>query len=329
MTAPWHQHASVPLPGSPSAIHQGLVADTTGIVASATGLALSRLEPLLRNWGLPPSTLPGVTARPTDPDEVGAVELAWTGDEDATAWPSLLARLLVVPDPTTTDARLVFLTPRSPLATLTTRRVGVAHRVRILDLAVQRFLHEVAAQVGQDGVPIPGGPPVTQFDRRPVFVHHVLASPLPATALARALVDDPRRLANRATRAALDAATPALAAGRFRRRPEPETHVTPTPAGATGVLDLAWTSDEEATGWPQITLTLAVEAATDDTSRLLVLSRRMPGYDLSTNRMDKRARDQILRELGGHVATAIADHVSTTVEPSPRPDTARQELVRA
>jgi hypothetical protein len=328
MTAPWHEHASVPLPGSPSAIQQRLVADPAGIVANATGLALSRLEPLLRSWGLPPSTLPGVTARPTAQDEVGAVELAWTGDEDATAWPSLLARLLVVPDHAATDSRLVFLTPRSPRAELATRRVGRLHRERILDVAVQRFLREVAAQVAGHGTLAPVGPPVTQFDRRPVFVHHAVASRLPATALARALMDDPGRLADQATSAALEAAAAPLAAGRFRCRPAPDTHVMPTPPGSTGVLELGWTSDEEATGWPQITLTLAVEAATHGTSRLLVLSGRTPGYDLSTNRMDKRARDQILRQLGGHVATAVADGVLTTVELSSGTDTAHQQLVR-
>ena len=329
MTAPWHQHASVPLPGSTSAIHARLVDDPADTVATATGRALARLEPLVRSWGLPPSTLPSVTAQPIEPDEIGAVELRWSGDEDATVWPSLVARLLVVPDHVATGARLVFLTPRSPRAELATRRVGRVHRERIVDVAVQRFLHEVAAQVAGHNTLAPAGPPVTQFDRRPIFVHHVTRLPLDPTVLARHLAHHQLGLADRVTAAGLEAVAAPLAAGRFRRRPDPETHVAPTPPGSTGVLDLAWTSDEEATGWPQITLTLAVEAATAGTSRLLVLSRRMAGYDLSTNRMDKRARDQILRELGGHVATALADHVSTTVEPSPGPDTARQELLRA
>ena len=328
MTAPWHQHASVPLAGSPSAIHRRLVADPTTAVATATGLGLTRLEPLVRSWGLPPSTLPNVAARPTEPDEVGAVELRWSGDEDATAWPSLLARLMVVPDHATTEARLVFLTPRSPRAELATLRIDRVHRERIVDTAVQRFLHELAAQVRQPVAAAPAGAPVTRFDRRPILLHHLQPLPLDPATLARHLMLDSHGLAARATHAALEAAAAPLAAGRFRRRPAPDIHVTPTSPGSTGVLDLGWTSDEEATGWPQITLTLAVEAASDGASRLLVLSAREPGYDLSVNRIDKRACDQILRGLGEHVARAVAGQVSSTVEMSSDADTTRQEPAR-
>ena len=328
MTAPWHQHASVPVAGAPSDVHQRLVADPADAVATATGLALARLEPLVRSWGLAPSTLPSVTAQPTGPDEIGAIELRWSGDEDATAWPSLVARLLVVPDHAS-DARLVFLTPRSPRAELATRRVGRVHRERILDVAVQRFLQELAVQVERDDSPAPAGPPMTRFDRRPIFVHHVEALSTDPATLAAHLLSNAHGLAGRVTDAVLEAATAPLAAGRFRQQPDPDVHVATTAPGSVGVLDLGWTSDEEATGWPQITLTLAVEAAEDGTSRLVVLSEREPGYDLSTNRLDKRARDLILRELGAHVATAVAEEMSTTVDVSPGAATARQELARA
>ena len=87
------------------------------------------------------------------------------------------------------------------------------------------------------------------------------------------------------------------------------------------MVDLAWTSDEEATGWPHIGLTLAVEAAPDG-SRLVILSRRAPGYDLSSNRVDKHQRDQILRELGSHVADAAVRRLPTPdVAPRQRPAT--------
>lgn len=66
----------------------------------------------------------------------------------------------------------------------------------------------------------------------------------------------------------------------------------------------------------------------DGTSRLVILSGRTPGYDLTTNRVNKRARDQILRELGSHVAAAIADRLPPTIAPSSGADTATRALVR-
>ena len=316
MTTPWHQHASVPLRGSATAIHRRLVADPDGLVATATGDALSRLGPLVRSWGLAPRALPTVTAHVTGPDQVGAVELRWSGEEDDTAWPSLVARLLVVPGRTATDARLVFLTPRSPRAELATDRIGRPHRERVVDGAVQRFLREMAEHVGQPDAPHSAGPRVTQFDRRPIFVHHLEPHPLDPTVLARHLVEHADAVATTITATALEAATAPLAAGQFREPPAPSVHVGPTPAGSTGVLDLGWSSDEEATGWPRIRLTLAVEAA-DPGSRLVILSHRMAGYDLSVNRMDKRQRDQVLRELGPHVAAAVTDRLSTVVATPP------------
>ena len=52
MTSPWHQHASVPVHGTPGIIHHRLTADPAAVVATATAAALARLEPLVRSWGL-------------------------------------------------------------------------------------------------------------------------------------------------------------------------------------------------------------------------------------------------------------------------------------
>ena len=60
--------------------------------------ALAGLEPLLRGWGLRPTRLPVVVATATEPDTVGALEVRWAGDDDATVWPTMTARVLVVPD---------------------------------------------------------------------------------------------------------------------------------------------------------------------------------------------------------------------------------------
>ena len=249
------------------------------------------------------------------------MQLRWSGDEDATVWPSLTARILVVPD-AADQARLAFLTPRSPRAELATRRLGRVHRERVVDVAVQRFLLELADRLADPETGRPVGSPLTRFDRRPIFVHHARTLDTDPQALVDELLADLPGLATDTTAHALAASDATLVAGRFRRPPAPTVQVAPTPPGTLGVVDLAWTSDEEATGWPQIGLTLAVEAAPGG-SRLVVLSRRVPGYDLSSNRVDKHQRDQILRELGSHVADATVRRLPTPdAAPRPQPATA-------
>jgi hypothetical protein len=215
-------------------------------------------------------------------------------------WPSLDARLLVLPGGR--GARVVLWTPRSPDAELVTIRLDRVHRRRVVDLAIQHFLQELAVRL-TDPVRGPAGTAGTTFDRRPMFVHHVEALPVAADELAQALRRDPQTAATAATTAAReDLATP-LAAGRFRAAPEPRVRVRPIPEGR-GVLELAWRSDEEATGWPDIALTVTV-AASDVGSQLLISSPREPGYDLSLNRIDKQQRHAILQGIGAGVTRGL------------------------
>ena len=198
MASPWHQHASVPVHGTPSIIHERLTTDPAAVVATATAAALARLEPLVRSWGLTPATLPAVTTQATDADAVGAVQLRWSGDEDATVWPSLTARILVVPD-APDQARLVLLTPRSPRAELATRRLERVHRERVVDVAVQRFLLELADRLADPDAFLPVGSPLTRFDRRPIFVHHGRTLDTDPQALVSELLGDPVGLARDTT----------------------------------------------------------------------------------------------------------------------------------
>jgi hypothetical protein len=106
-----------------------------------------------------------------------------------------------------------------------------------------------------------------------------------------------------------------LAAGRFRSAALPEVHATVVTGDPDRLLALTWHADEEATGWPACTLSLAVEA-TEDGSQLVVHSHREPRYDMSRNRIDKRQRDELLQGLGPAVARAVARDVLPTAAPS-------------
>lgn len=316
MVTPFHQYASVPLSRPTAAVRECLMADPAEMVSTATATALSRLEPLVRSWGLSPTTLPTVTAARTGSDAIGSVDLRWSGNEDQTVWPSLTARLLVVPAHPGTGARLALLSPRSPGAELATIRLDAGHRRRMVNVAMQRFLHDLASQLTAPASMQADGPGVTTFDRRPVFVHHLQTVHLDPDELAHRLTDDPAVLAADVTTAAINAAAEPLAAGRFRAPATPRADVHETPAGQLGVLELGWASDEEATGWPRMSLVLAVEAAPGG-SRLAVLSTREPGYDLSLNRIDKHQRDQVIRDVGYHVTEAILGRLpSVSARPS-------------
>jgi hypothetical protein len=300
MAVPVHTGASVPVAAWPPGVARQLAGDAVGLVASATAATLARLEPLVRGWGLAPTQLPRVSAEPVTDGGAGVVVLRWAGDEQATVWPSLDARLLVLPG--ARGARVVLWTPRSPEAELATTRLDRVHRRRVVDLAVQRFLQELAGRLA-DPVRGPAGTTGTTFDRRPMFVHHVEALPIAADELAQALRRDPLAAATDATTAAREDLLTPLVAGRFRTAPDPRLRVRPIPE-ARGVLELAWHADEEATGWPDIALTVTV-AASDVGSQLLISSPREPGYDLSLNRIDKQPRHDILQGIGAGVTRGL------------------------
>lgn len=304
MTIPFHQYASVPVRGPTATVHDRLMHDPQGTVAAATAAALSAVEPFVRTWGLPPTALPTVTAEPTRPETFGAVDVRWDGEENSTAWPAMAVRLLVTPEDDGRATRLILLSRRPPGAELVTERIGRVHRRRIVEVATQRFLRELADIVSEPGPLHTQAASVTRFDRGATYVHHVRHTPTDPDELADRLTRDATTVAETVTAAAVDAAAPVLVAGGFRAPADPTVWTQHAAPGELGVLQLHWESDEEATGWPAITLALVVEAAAEG-SHLSVVSPRAPGYDLSTNQMDKHQRDQILRELGGHVVDAI------------------------
>lgn len=304
MVIPFHEYASVPVSGPTAAAHERLMAAPQEEVAAATAQAISDIRPLTRSWGLRPTVLPTVTASPTDDDQLGSVEVRWEGIDAETAWPSLTARLLVVPSRVDGGTRLVLLSPRSPGVELTTAALDRVERRRGVEVPLRCFLSALAERLRD-----PATPPLhEQHDvtthRRPLFVHHVLGVAADPDELAAWLRADPGTLAEDVTAAALDAAADTLAAGRFRTPARPRIVTAGASASRVGVVDLGWASDEEATGWPPITLTLVVEADTGG-SRIAVLSEREPSYDMSLNRVDKHQRNQVLSTLGANVLDAI------------------------
>lgn len=309
MSTPFHQYASHPLATRPTAAHLRLRDAPEQLVASATAAALAKLTPLARTWGLSPRQLPTVTARPTGDDEIGSIELTWSGDEHRTAWPSLTGRLVIDQRPGC-GHRLTLLTRRSPATAVSTTGLGRLHRRRLLQVAVQGFLHELAHDVAPRPQG-PDGPSASSFDQTPMFIHHLL--PLdadPGHVLAH-LADAPQALAEHATTAAIAQTDHALAAGRFRAPARPLVHTRRPGPDELGALRISWHSDEEATGWPTLTLTVLVEPH-DRGARLGIVSPREPRYDLSVNRVDKHERDEVLRVVGGAVADALTAALPTT-----------------
>jgi hypothetical protein len=299
---PFHPYASAPLGVTATEAHERMTRDVAAIVEAATADAITGTAPFIRAWGLSPTALPGVTARGTAADELGGVEVSWTGAEDEIAWPALRAQLLITPR-RGGGSRLSLLSVRSPEAELRTRRIGSVHRRRLVDVALQRFLRHLADQLDDPG-PIHRAAGAARVDRTPLFVHHLRPSGLDPDAVLATLTDAPDVLAARITDQVSSRARTPLAAGRFRFEPDPTVEARLIGPNGTGALHVGWSSNEEATGWPQLQLAIGVEA-TARGSRLMVLAAREPGYDLSRNRVDKAQRHQVLREFGAHVADAV------------------------
>ena len=307
MATPFHQYASHPLPTDPAAARTALRESPQQLVASATATALDAMAPLARSWGLTPEQLPTVTARPTSGNELGTLELTWTGDEQRTAWPSLTGRLLIDLRPDA-DHRLALVTQRSPDAELATARVGRHHRRRLTNIAVQGFLRDLTHELAAPSAL--AGPAAGDFDRTPMFVHDLRFVDVDPGHMLAHLTNDPQRLAERATSTAIDATRDALATGRFRAPARPLVHAGRPSPGQLGALHIAWDSDEEATGWPTLALTAVVEPQQQGT-RLALLSAREPRYDLNVNRVDKHARHEILQHVAGALADALTAELTT------------------
>lgn len=299
---PFHQYASAPLGITATLAHDRLRRDIVGIVQAATADAITGMAPFIGAWGLTPTALPNVTARATAADELGSVEVSWSGTEDAIAFPALIGRLLITPR-RAGGSRISLLSVRSPEAELRTLRIGSLHRRRLVDVAMQRFLHHLADRLDDPGA-VHRTAGATRFDRTPLFVHHLRTSSHDPDAVLATLTNAPEALAGSITDHALGAVRDPLDAGRFRREPHPTTHTRLVGPNEPGALYVGWSSNEEATGWPQLELSIGVEAAAHG-SRLVVLSAREPGYDLSRNRADKAQRHQILQGLGAQVTDAV------------------------
>ena len=308
MPTPFHQYASHPLPLDPATARVALRDASQRLVASATATALEATTPLGRSWGLSPEHLPAITARPTADDELGTIELTWSGDEERTAWPSLTGRLIIDQRPGGSD-RLAFVARRSPDAELATARLGRHHRRRLTNVATQGFLRELTDELGGSSS-AKAGPAAGGFDRTPMFVHDLRFLDADPGHLLAHLASDPRRLADRATAAAIIATRDALAAGRFRAPARPLVDVHRPGPGELGALGITWHSDEEASGWPMLTLTAVVEPC-EQGARLALLSAREPRYDLSVNRVDKHARHEVLQHVAGALAEALAAGIPT------------------
>jgi hypothetical protein len=304
MSTPFHTYASRALPAAPSAAHARLREAPERLVTSATAAALAAMTPVARAWGLSATQLPTVTARPTGDDELGSIELTWTGEAASTAWPSLTARLLVDERPGAAH-RLTLLSRRSPAAELATTPLGRLHQQRLVQVAVQGFLYElvgeVAPRIADAATPAPVAGDV---DQTPLFVHDLRALDAEPGRVLAHLTNDPQALVQRATDAAIEELGHTLAAGRFRAPPTPTVHVEVPAAGEVGALRIGWHSDEEATGWPSISLAVVIEPH-DRGTRLALLSPREPRYDLSVNRVDKHQRHDLLQHVGGAVARAL------------------------
>jgi hypothetical protein len=303
---PFHQYASVPVAADVATVHHDLVADIEAAVSAATASALTNLGPRTTGWGVVPSALPTTTSRLTGTGELGVAEVTWCGDEGSTGWPALTGRLVLTPEPGE-RSRLIFLSRRPPGAELDVEGLGHLHRHRITHTAVQRFLGELAhTWGGGTRTPTPTDRGARGFDRRPVYVHHLQDLDIDPGHTHRRLLDGLDELAARATSTAVARAHPTLEAGRFRTPADPGVQARPARPEEPATAWIRWSSDEEATGWPDIDLGLLVESVGHGT-RLAVISTRPAAYDLSRNRVDKHQRHHLLQHVGGYLAAALAD----------------------
>lgn len=151
---------------------------------------------------------------------------------------------------------------------------------------------------------------------QPLFVHTTIPLHQDATEAARRLHrGGPAQVAAATTDALVETQMLRDSAG-FRGRAEPRVAVRPPRDGELGVLAAQWESDAEATGWPSMELLLTVAASgADGAAELVVLSPSHPGYDLTTNRIDKVWRDRLGRGSVRAFAMALARRLDDATVP--------------
>lgn len=320
MTTPLHHLGSVPLGVPPTLAHARLAVGGGDLATAATADALEALGPLARSWGLASRSLPTVAAAACGDGDLGTLRVSWAGDEDATGWPALEASLLLTPW-ARGSSRLHLVAGRSPATELRTGRLDRPHRHRLHDVALRSFLLAASRRLTLTAPEAPATVPSgTRARRRPLFVHGDVVLPHHPAEIADLLAAEAPGLLERASAAAVAGAAPALEAGRFRTTARPVTRIVGDDAHGLGVLTFRWQVDEEATGWPAMSVTLVAAAAPGGT-RVVALSPREPGYDLSRNRLDKAARARISRDaVSGALATLAEDlaGAATTIPTAPR-----------
>jgi hypothetical protein len=140
---PVHVHTTVALAVSPEAAHDRLHGDVAALAAAATADAIATTAPLARTGGFRATALPGVHARPPKEDGLPAAVVVWTGDEEATGWPSMVLELVVTPAGGG-RSRLAVLSARHPGCDLSTNRIDKVWRDRLARTAVHAFATALA-----------------------------------------------------------------------------------------------------------------------------------------------------------------------------------------
>ncbi len=143
MTIPIHVQTTVEVDRPAYRVLEVLVRDPQQLATAATAAARPAVVAVAQAAGLDIGADPTVTAGPAGPDDLGAIEVRWDGDEDTTGWPAMTAWLVVNPTAAGTT-RLTLVSHRAPAIELTTIRIDRVARDRITRVATRRFLRAVA-----------------------------------------------------------------------------------------------------------------------------------------------------------------------------------------
>ncbi len=163
----------------------------------------------------------------------------------------------------------------------------------------------------------------------PVHIHTTLPVRLGALLVAEQLRSTPAVLSAAATADAITAVAALLESGGFRTRALPTLEARLPEGDEIGHVVVRWRGDEDATGWPDMTIWVLAMPKTDDTSTLVLLSPRHPGFDMSTGRVDKVWRDRIARTAVRSFGSALRRLLETSAPAIHRVEQTRFEPVLA
>jgi hypothetical protein len=145
MTIPVHVHATTATRLPAEEVARRLRTSPDLLATAATGRAHEATRRLAASGGFRSPAAPTVTTRPPEDDELGALIVRWSGDEDATGWPSMLA--WVVPTATAEGTRVALLSPRHPGVDLSTNRIDKRWRDGLARTAASTFLTDLVGLV--------------------------------------------------------------------------------------------------------------------------------------------------------------------------------------